>query len=147
MSLYSVIYNIIGKCSFKQYIPSKASKYGLKLWAINDVETSFLLDLDIYLGKLNEKSNKNKEIGKNVVLKLSNSFNHTGRVITADNFFSSVSLAQELRLRGLKFVGTLRANKTEIPIEFRPCKDRPIDSSIFGFNDYLTLLSFVPKEK
>ena len=47
--------------------------------------------------------------------------------------------------RDLRFVETLRANKTEIPIEFPPCKDRPVYSSIFGFNDYLTLLSFVPK--
>ena len=68
-----------------------------------------------------------------------NSLYHTGRVIIAENFFSSMSLAQEMWFRDLRLVETLRANKTEIPIEFSPCKDRPVYSSIFGFNDYLTL--------
>lgn len=30
-----------GRCRFKQYIPSKPAKYGLKIWAVCDVKTSY----------------------------------------------------------------------------------------------------------
>lgn len=128
-------------------MPSKPDRYGIKFWSLTDVETAYLLDLDIYLGKPSHQTERNKEVGKNVVINLVKKYNYTGRVITTDNFFTSVNLAQELWSKGLKLVGTLRANKTEIPIEFRPHKDKAVDSSIFGFNEYLTLVSFVPKPK
>ena len=46
----------------------------------------------------------------------------------------------------LTYVGTVRKNKTEIPREFLPHKDRPVDSSLFGFTKKLSLVSFVPKK-
>ncbi|XP_057673429.1 piggyBac transposable element-derived protein 4-like [Corythoichthys intestinalis] len=30
-----------GRCSFRQYMPSKPGKYGLKIWALCDVETAY----------------------------------------------------------------------------------------------------------
>ena len=43
-------------------------------------------------------------------------------------------------------MGTLRKNKPEVPIEFQSNKKREVGSSLFGFQDGLTLLSFVPKQ-
>ena len=40
-----------GRCSFKQYIPSKPPKYGLKIWWCCDAQTSYPLKGDIYLGR------------------------------------------------------------------------------------------------
>jgi hypothetical protein len=48
------------------------------------------------------------------VLALCQRFNGSGRCITADNFFSSLSLANELWSRKLSFIGTVRSNKAEI---------------------------------
>lgn len=87
-----------------------------------------------------------KSIGESVVMKMSEPFYQTGRVITADNYFISIPLAQNLWRNGLMLVGTLRKKKTEIPPEFLPSKNREIFSSIYGFNNYLTLVSYVPKK-
>jgi hypothetical protein len=59
-------------------------------------------------------------------------------------FFSSIFLAQNLFYQKLEYIGTLNKNKLEIPIEFKASKSRKVDTSIFGFNNSLTLVSFVP---
>ena len=64
----------------------------------------------------------------------------------ADNFFTSVSLCQFLWRHQLRFVGTLRKNQKEVPQEFLPHKHRAANSSLFGFNEYLTMISYVPKK-
>ena len=69
------------------------------------------------------------------------------RTLTADNFFSSFDLVSKLYQVNFRYVGTLRKNKAQIPICFQPSKDRPVFSSIFGFNAEKTLVSYVPKPK
>jgi len=63
-----------------------------------------------------------------------------------DNFFTSVSLAKELQTKNLTLIATLRKNKPEIPLEFHSNKNREVGSSLFVFQDDLTLVSFVPKQ-
>ena len=62
-----------------------------------------------------------------------------------DNWFTSVSLAEKLFDSGLTMIGTIRENKREIPIEFLPIKKNLIRKSIFGFSDFLTLVSYATK--
>lgn len=78
---------------------------------------------------------------------MSEPFYNTGRVVTADNFFSSIPLVQYLWKNGLMYVGTLRVNKTEIPQEFKPHRKREIFTTNYGYHDYLTLISYVPDKK
>ncbi|KAJ8873059.1 hypothetical protein PR048_026675 [Dryococelus australis] len=40
-----------GRCPFNQYIPSKPSKYGVKIWALCDSNTSYVLKIQMYTGK------------------------------------------------------------------------------------------------
>lgn len=37
-----------GKCSFWQYIPSKSSKYGIKIFALVDARTFYIKIWDLY---------------------------------------------------------------------------------------------------
>jgi hypothetical protein len=70
----------------------------------------------MYTGKterLNESS-----VGEDVVLRLSDFLRNSGRNITTDNFFTSLSLAKELKARRLSLVGTIRKNRRELPIGF-----------------------------
>ena len=71
----------------------------------------------------------------------------TNRFLCADNFFSSVPLCKELWRNGIKYLGTLRANKIEIPETFLKNPSRPAGSSLFAFKNELTLTSYVPKKK
>jgi len=69
----------------------------------------------------------------------------SGKNITTDNFFTNYKLARELHERKLSIVGTVRGNRREIPKEMLPSGDRVVCSSIFGFSDDTTLVSYVPK--
>ena len=85
-------------------------------------------------------------MAENVVLKLVRPFIRTGRGITCDNYFTSISLADKLWRDGLTIVGTLRKNKAEIPKQLLPHKDRDEYSSKFIFDGPKTMVSYVPKK-
>jgi hypothetical protein len=84
-------------------------------------------------------------IGSSVVKQLSERFYFSNRVVTADNFFSSVLLAMELLRKGMFFVATIRKNKPQVPECFLPKRNRAILSCLFAFTYWLTLVSYVPK--
>lgn len=50
-----------------------------------------------------------------------------------------------LQNRELIYVGTLRKNNAKILVRFLPNKNRDVNSSLYGFQEYITLLSYVPK--
>jgi hypothetical protein len=76
----------------------------------------YLIDVNVYLGKQTENSPKDAQIGKTAVLTLCKKYFYSNRCVCADNFFSSITLCEELWLNGIEFIGTLRGNKIEIQI-------------------------------
>jgi hypothetical protein len=80
------------------------------------------------------------------VIKLVEVYFNTQRCITADNFFTSIGLCFHLWNKGLEYIGTIRSNKLEIPLEFLKNNVRKIGSSLFAFKNSLTLVSYVPKK-
>jgi hypothetical protein len=40
-----------GRCPFKQYIPKKPAKYGVKIWTLCDSASSYSLKAQVYTGK------------------------------------------------------------------------------------------------
>ena len=75
-----------GKCQFRQYMPNKPSRYGIKFWCLVDVLASYMVDIDIYLGKVNGNAKKESNVGEKVVLKLVEPFFNTYRYIVNDKF-------------------------------------------------------------
>jgi hypothetical protein len=136
------LYPYRGHCSFRQYMKSKPAKYGLKYNSVVDVDTSYCWDVMPYTGKP-EKSAKNaKNVGETVVTDLVSPFYGSNRIVTMDNFFTSVNLARKLFENKIRMIGTVRKNKREIPVEFQPHKKKEVFSSQFVFNDYLTLVEY-----
>ena len=133
-----------GRCSFKQYLPSKPDKYGMKIFWICDASTFYPLKAKPYLGK--EGDVPQRGLAQKVVLDLSMPFNNSGRNITMDNYFTDMSLTVTLLQNGLTLVGTVRKNKTFIPQDFLPSRRREVYSSTFGFLRNITLMSYVPKK-
>jgi len=134
-----------GHCPFRQYMKSKPAKYGIKLWALCDSSTSFALNMQVYTGKrAGEPPEKNQ--GERVVRDLIEVIKGSGRNVTMDNFFTSVPLARHLLSKKLSLVGTLRKNKSDIPVEFLPNRDRVVNDTLFGHQENLTLVSYVPKK-
>uniref|UniRef100_A0AAQ4RU08 PiggyBac transposable element-derived protein domain-containing protein n=1 Tax=Gasterosteus aculeatus aculeatus TaxID=481459 RepID=A0AAQ4RU08_GASAC len=126
-------------------MPSKPAKYGLKIFWVCDARIPYAIDGIVYTGRQpGEEVQKN--LGENIVQQLCSRFRNTGRNITMDNFFTSVPLAQHLLEKDPTIVGTLRQNKPDIPPLMKPSKSREVHSKEFGFNDSLTMVSFVRKK-
>lgn len=130
-----------GRAPFRVYMKSKPDRYGIKIWALVDCATLYTMNLQIYLGKLGNKPEKNQ--GARVVLDLVQCV-PGGRGITTDNF-TSKDLSCELQKRKLTLCGTLKQNKRFIPKELLPHKEKPLFSSMFSFQRDVTLVSYVPK--
>lgn len=134
-----------GRVPFKQYIPSKPGKYGIKFWMLSDSATSYVLRLQMYTGKEpGEKREQNQ--GERVVLQLTEGLIRSGRNVTVDNFFCSLSLAQQLLDKQLTLVGTMRKNRKELPQQMLITKGRDVFSSLFAFRKDATLVSYCPKK-
>ena len=135
----------VSNSPFRQYIPSKPAKYGIKIWWCCDAQTSYPLNGQVYLGK---QPDQPREVGQGarVVKDMVAPWYRSGRNVTADNFFTSIPLAEDLLQNGLTYVCTIRSNKAEIPAEMKPNKNKEVYSSMFGFKDQVTLVSYVPKK-
>ncbi|XP_025991729.2 piggyBac transposable element-derived protein 4-like [Solenopsis invicta] len=134
-----------GRCPFKQYIPSKPARYGLKIWAVCDSQNAYTWNTQVYTGKA---PNTRPEInqGKRVVLELTDGLQ--GRMVVADNFFTSHDLAVELLKRGLTFLGTVRKNKPFVPPKLLDMKKKPSTYPEFLFDNKnkISIVSYVPKK-
>ncbi|XP_054740501.1 piggyBac transposable element-derived protein 4-like [Anastrepha obliqua] len=51
MTLDEQLLSFRGRCSFRQYIPNKPAKYGLKVFALVDVHYPYTYNLEIYAGQ------------------------------------------------------------------------------------------------
>ena len=66
-----------GRCKFKQYMPSKPAKYGIKIFWLCDSFMPFAIDGIIYLGKQPGEAIQ-KNLGENIVLRLSSGIKQSG---------------------------------------------------------------------
>lgn len=114
-----------GRCGFRQYMPKKPAKYGLKIFIICDSANSYMYNAEVYLGKQPNQP-RNANLGQNIVERLTTSLRHSGRNITCDNWFTSFGLADNLFSRKLTIVGTIKSNKKEIPKSFTNPKNREV---------------------
>jgi len=102
-----------GMCSFKQYIPNKPSKYGIKVYLLADSKTFYLVSSKIYTGAGTHAPEL--PVPTQAVLDLVPSVSRTSRNISTDNYYTSTPLAMELKNQKLSLVGTMKKNKACIP--------------------------------
>lgn len=133
-----------GRCNFKQYMPSKPARYGIKIWAACDAKTSYAYNMQIYTGKPAD-GQREKNLAMRVVLDMSVGLQ--GHTITCDNYFTSYALGQELLKRKLGMLGTVRKNKPELPSALVKTRGREKFSSVFAFTNTHTLVSYCPQKK
>ena len=129
-----------GKCSFKQYMPRKPDRYGLKVWVLADAKTFYPYNLEIYTGKTSLKNTPEE-----IVLRLTSPLK-SGHIVVGDNYFTSLKLSGKLlRDRNIGYLGTIRKRRREIPRNLYDTKTRSIYSSTFIYTDKHVLVSYVPK--
>nr|CAI5866340.1 unnamed protein product [Callosobruchus analis] len=137
-----------GRCIFRQYIPSKPNKYGIKIYALCDSKVFYTCNLEVYVGKQPTGPWQLNNSPDAVVERLCEPLKGTGRNVTTDNWFSSFKLIENLKKKfRMTLVGTVRKNKRELPVEFARPVNRPEKSSMFAFNETCTLVSYIPRKK
>ncbi|CAF4410276.1 unnamed protein product, partial [Rotaria sp. Silwood2] len=97
-----------GRLLFKQYIPGKAHKYGVKMYKLA-ATNGYVCNYVIYTGKQN--STPGVGHAQTVVMKLLDGLDGCYRTVVADNFFTSISLAKYLLEHDTYLIGTLRKNR------------------------------------
>ncbi|XP_071039876.1 piggyBac transposable element-derived protein 4-like [Parasteatoda tepidariorum] len=138
------------RCRFTQFMANKPDEFGIKFWLASDVKSKYLINDFPYLGK-DEKRPSDLPLGEFVVLKLTEPYLGHGRNITTDNFFKSISLAKKLlKKKKTTLVGTLRANRKELPKFAKAKKDNMIrySTKLYKSDEYvLTVCKSKPNKK
>ncbi|CAB3229490.1 unnamed protein product [Arctia plantaginis] len=104
-----------GRLIFRQYLKNKSHKYGVKLYKLCTPER-YTFKTIVYTGK--EGNSREVNHGKNLVMKLIEGLENEGRVLVADNFYSSLDLVEELLEKKTFYCGTLRSNRRGLPKQF-----------------------------
>lgn len=132
-----------GRCPFRQYMPKKPARYGLKFWVLCDNKTSYVWNVQPYTGKTPGEPREINQ-GMRVVLDLCQGLK--GHNLTCDNFFTSHQLGQMLLQRNITMIGTLRKNKPSIPPVLLQTNNVPNMTSKFAFTSNTTLVAYIPEK-
>lgn len=110
-----------GRLIFRQYIPNKSAKYGIKLYELCTPD-GYILDCLVYTGKGTVDGDAGH--AHSVVTKLCEPYLDKGHTLYMDNYYNSVKLAEFLHERKTHVVGTLRNNRKGNPKKVISCKLR-----------------------
>lgn len=135
-----------GRCPFRQYMPKKPARYGVKIFALVDSRVFYTYKMEVYTGQQPKGPFQLDNSPGSVVKRLMSPLYNSGRNLTVDNWYTSYPLSQELLKKKITVVGTLRKNKKEIPPILLDSKKREVCSSLFAFQKDTTLVSYVPQK-
>lgn len=113
-------------------------RYGIKLVMACDAETYYMCNAIPYLGK--GTATTSTPLGEYFTLELTRPFRKTGRIVTTDNWFTSLPLAKGLLQFGMHLVGTIRPKPytpsvmLTTPLELGECV------ASYNYEDKVTLL-------
>jgi hypothetical protein len=105
-----------GRLSFKQYIPSKRHRYGIKIFILCDCLTGFVLDFEIYVGSQTYiERYEDLGVAGSVVMMLMRPYLQKGHNLFMDNWYTSPALFEVLHENLTGACGTVRKNRTGMP--------------------------------
>ena len=105
-----------GRINYKQYIPTKRRRFGVKLFILSDCNTKFVLNFVVYTGAETEIDNHpNVGLSGSIVLSLIKSHLEKNHTLFVDNWFSSPLLFERLLEQKTKACGTVSKNRSGMP--------------------------------
>ena len=139
-----------GRVRFRQYIPTKPGKFGIKIYWSVDAENSYPLQCLVYIGEKSlslEEKEESSSISEATVRKIVRPYLGQGRCVTGDNYFTSLNLCHFLMKEKTTYVGTIRNNRREIPPVAKCTDGRQRGDTRHFFCDNTSLCSFWDKGK
>lgn len=134
-----------GRLSWKQYLPNKPVKWGIKLWCLCDAATGYCLAFMVYTGAETGDVAPTHDLGYRVVMELMSAYLNQQRHVYADNYFTTVTLAKELLRCGTYLCGTTRSHRREFPKSLASATLQPGESLKWTNDDGVMLLKWRDK--
>lgn len=100
-----------GRSPIKQYIPSKPHKWGYKIYCL--ASEDYLLHLEIYEGKEMDPSESGST--HDTVIRMTERYQNQQLILFTDNWFTSPTLMNHLKQRGIRMCGSVRSNRKGMP--------------------------------
>ena len=114
-----------GRLSFKQYIPSKRSRYGIKIFSLCE-DTGYLYNSQVYLGKHSDAAPDDviNQLGKTgaIVVNLMEHLLGKGYQLYLDNWYTSEAIFRYLLQNNTVAAGTVKKNRMKLPETFKSTK-------------------------
>ena len=105
-----------GRLAWKQYIPSKRHRFGIKIFVLCDCETGIVLGMIVYTGtNIDYATNDPLGISGAIVKKMMEPYMDKGHILYTDNWYSSPSLCKYLLTRQTGAAGTVKTNRKFYP--------------------------------
>ena len=101
-----------GRLTFRQYIPGKRHKYGVKLYMLYE-RTEYMWNVPVYCEKMDLFSVFGH--AETIVLQLMEKLLDRGHAFYVNNFYTGVRLAEALLNRKTLICSTLRKNRKHLP--------------------------------
>ena len=108
-----------GRLAFRQYMPAKPTKYGIKDFVLAEADTGYCLKFMTYTGKY-LFPRKDIPLTSQVVLDLLRGYEHKGHIVYMDNFYTSPELFYTLETLSIGACGTARTNRKHMPPDLKP---------------------------
>lgn len=106
-----------GRLSWRQYIPLKKAKFGIKTFMLCESCTGYIWSFIIYTGKttLFHPKFRSLSVPSQVVMTLMMPLLKQGYCITIDNYYTSPELCDILLTYQTDVIGTVRQNRKDLP--------------------------------
>ncbi|XP_066585875.1 piggyBac transposable element-derived protein 4-like [Prorops nasuta] len=104
-----------GKLRFKQYIPLKRNRFGIKIFELVDCETGFILGFVVYTGANTDFEKFGLGFTGDIVAHFLQPYFDEGHVVYIDNWYTSPILAEFLYRHNTGLCGTVKANRKGMP--------------------------------
>jgi Transposase IS4/DDE_Tnp_1-like zinc-ribbon len=100
-----------GRSPIKQYIPSKPHKWGYKIYCL--ASEDYLLHFEVYEGKEDDPSESGATY--DTVIRMTQQYHNQQLILFTDNWFTSPTLMNALKQRGILMCGSVRSNRKGMP--------------------------------
>ena len=101
-----------GRCQYKQFMPDKPIKRGIKIYCRCDARTGYLHQFEVYLGKNAKVPSSGNGVYFDVVDRLTRDIRGKNYQIYFDNLYTSIPLLVHLYNNKLYATGTIRKNSS-----------------------------------
>jgi hypothetical protein len=98
-----------GRVVFKQYIPKKHKRFGIKMYKLCDSK-GYTYNMSVYLRRDRKRVTASMTATYATVTGLTTRIENFGHILCMDNFFSSPDLFDDLHTKAINCCGTVRLN-------------------------------------